>query len=210
MFGAMKKAMAVAAVVGVSALAPAIASADEWYADGVTVGGTPGVAAIATGSLSFTVPVGGGVTATTTCDVEVTVDLFNQAGVAHGDVTSFDVPNPGGCTVSSNAPSVIGDCVVTGVVSNVSTPWTISTSGTSGTISGVNFTNTYATAPGGNPCALTGSKVITGSVTGSWTNPGTLSFSNAAGLTVNPGSLPASVNGSVFIEGEAGETITLG
>lgn len=211
MFGSMKKALVVAAVAGLGAVAPSIASADTWRANGAVVGGAPGVAVAGGGALRFTVPVGGGATATTECDVDVTANLFNPTGgTGAGSVSGFAVPAPLSCAVTSSPAGAIGACRVTNVVSTASTtPWAISTLATNGTITGVNFTNTYGTVPGGATCALAGSKVVAGNVTGAWTNPGTLTFSSATGLTVNPGSLPATVNGSVFLEGTAGQTITL-
>lgn len=199
MFG-IKKAMVVAAVAGISALAPAVASADVWKVNGSTVGGPLGAQVEGGGSLSFTVNIG--VLVTTTCDVAVTADVWNAGSplTGAGQVTVFD-PDETTCVVTG-----VPNCQVTAV--SAATPWSLSTSGSSVTISGVSFTNTYANA--GGTCALAGNRTISGSVTGTWDNSdNTLNFTNAAGLTA-AGVGPAIVNGSAFLEEEGtGGVLTL-
>ena len=204
MLKSMKKAIVVA-VASAGAIAPAFASADQWYADGVLVGGTPGVAVAGGGSFSLTVNIG--VPVTTACEVEVTADLFNQVNDAHGEVTSFSVANPmADCTVSG-----VSNCQITSFATT-SMPWTIDTVGTTVTFTGVSFVYTYGRINPFNPCVLEGNRHTTGSVSGTWWNPaggspGKVTFTNAAGPQF--GTLPTVVNGSIDFVGEAGEEITL-
>ncbi len=192
MFGIMKKAMVVAAVAGIAAAAPAVASADEWFVGGNLVGG-PSTPALVDGEsqLSFTVQAAPGLFVTTTCDVYITADLWNAAGTGHGEVTIFD-PTETSCQVTG-----VPFCLVEEV--HADTPWTIEVlADTQVTISNVSFTNTYVND--GGPCALAGAREITGSVTGSWNNgSGELEFNNATGLTVT-GVGPAIVNGNAYLE----------
>jgi hypothetical protein len=195
MFGTMKKAMVVVALAGVSAVAPAVASADVWQRDSSPIVRPYAGAGHISGSLTLTLVATG---TTTTCNVTANLDLTNPGGVAAGQVTSFTLS---GCTTS--APG----CTVT-ATANTTPPWTITTSGTNVTISGVNFTNTYG---GGAGCALNGAVVnATGSVTGqAAAGSNAITFTNASGLTTPFG--PATVNGSVLARSAAtgGFPITL-
>ncbi len=193
MFGTMKKALTVAAVIAAGvAAAPAVAAAGPvWNTDATsTMNAEP---AHGTGELTLTVVVGG-TPRTTTCDVTVTVDLWNAEddGTIRGlgDVTTFLLGDeiPGGeCTTS------LDDCTVT-ATANTSTPWSITAlTPADATISGVAFANTYA----GPNCVLDGATInATGSVTGSVTS-GLITFSSAGGLTTPLG--PATVDGSVAL-----------
>lgn len=199
----MKTAMAVAAVAALGAFAPAMASAEQWSSNGVTVGGAPGVAVTGSGSLSWSW--NWGVVITTTCNAQMTANLFNQAGVAGGQVTSFGVASPmTNCTVVG-----VSNCRVTNVVA-ANFPWAVTTAGTSATISGISFSMTHGRINPANPCALEGNRSATGNITGTVTNsPSRLRFTNAAGLTFNPGSFGSTVNGSLNLVGTGGQTITL-
>ncbi len=197
MFGSMKKALVVAAVAGVAAAAPAVASADQWTTDGVNpFSGT----AVATGQLTLTVVANG---ATTTCDVEATLDLDNPSGVAHGEVTDFVLGADAGgeCTTS------LSNCAVSAAADPTTLPWTVSTSGTNVTISGIRFVNTYV--DDGGECALEGVPVsATGSITGS-TSGNTISFVNGASTTLTSTFGPATVSGSVTAEDTSGNPVSL-
>lgn len=196
MFGSMKKALVVAAVAGVAAATPAVASADVWQVGGSTVGGAPGAQVAGGGSLSFTAQVAPGVFATTTCNVAIAADIWNAGSplTGAGQVTTFD-PDEASCVVTG-----VPNCAV----SNVSavTPYSIAVgASTRVTISNVDFTNTYVN--NGGTCALAGSRQIEGSVAGTWSNAtNELVFVNEAGLTVT-GVGPATVNGEAYLE-EAG------
>jgi len=191
MFGSIKKAIAVGAVVAASAMVPAVASADQW-----TLNGSSAFAGAShvSGSLTTTLVATG---TETTCDVTATLDLTNPGGVAHGVVTSFSMTN---CTTTA------ANCTVT-AVSNA-TPWTVDTSGTSVTITGASFTNTYG---GGASCALNGASVtatsdpsgLTGTVSGD-----DIEFVGATGLTSPFG--PLTLDGVVNATDEAtGAPVTL-
>lgn len=200
MFGTFKKAMvAVAAVAAIGTVAPAVASADVWQADNPVVSPYTGAAQVE-GRLTLTLAANG---ATTACDVAGTLDLTNPGGVAHGQVTSFIL----GTAVTGNACTTsLPGCSVT-ATANTTTPWTVSTSGTNVTISGISFTNTYS----GAGCAQNGlALTATGSITGVATSgSNVITFTNAAGLTTPLG--PATVSGSVAatVDGAPSRQITL-
>lgn len=201
MFGTMKKAMVIAAVAAVGAVAPAVASADRWYVGGNVLTSTAQVEGES--SLSFTAQVAPGVFATTTCDVYITADIYNQAGTGHGDVTVFD-PTEASCQVTG-----VPNCRVS-LVDASTTPWTIEVlASTRVRISNVDFTNTYVN--NGGTCPLAGNRQITGSVTGTWSNAtNELQFVNEGGLTV-VGVGPAVVNGNAYLEEEGtGAAVELG
>lgn len=189
MFGSMKKALTVAAVVAAgAAAAPAVASAGPVFNTSAT--GTPGEAAHGVGQLTLTVVVG--VPRTTTCDVTVTADLWNafDAGTVRGlgEVTTFKLGADAGGTCTTSIPG----CTVT-ATANTTTPWGITADTPSDvTISGINFTNVYS----GANCPLNGNAInATGSLTGTVSAPGLLEFTNASGLTTPLG--PATVDGEV-------------
>lgn len=193
MFESMKRAMVAGAVVAVAALAvPAMASAAEWDVDGTPVGGSPGVSATGGGSFSFTAQVAPGVFSTTSCDVAVEADVWNAAGVGSGSVADFDLQEPT-CVVTG-----IPGCAVSSVVPTM--PWTLTTSGSTVSLGNVSFTYTMV----GSSCALAGSRLVTGSVTGDWYDPGTLDptfpgvveYTNAPGLAI-AGFVPLTANGWV-------------
>lgn len=193
MFGLMKKAMVVAAVAGVAAAAPAVASADVW-SNGITTpySGT----AVAHGSLTLTVLANG---AETTCDVTAVMDLDNPGGVAHGEVTNFLL----GADAGGTCDTTVEGCDVTAAAVGASLPWTISTSGTNATISGIAFANTYT----GADCPLSGVPVgATGAITGS-VSGNSVVFSGAGPLSSTFG--PATVSGSVAVEDTSGNDIVL-
>lgn len=206
MFESIKRTMVVGAIVAMGAMAaPAMASADQWSADGVTVGGAPGVAVTGSGTLSFTMNIG--IAVTTTCDVQMDADLYNQGGVADGQVTGFGVASPvNDCTVVG-----VSNCEVTSVFAAVapSVPWAIDTVGTSATIAGVNFYYAYGRIDPASPCALQGTRNMAGNVTATWSNAQEwLAFTNATGLLIN-GTQPTTVNGALGVVGAAGEAIAL-
>lgn len=183
MFGTIKKAMAVGAVVVVGAFAaPAVAGADVWSHTG---------AAHAEGELTLTLDSSG---ATTTCDVTATLDLDNTGGVAGGLVTSFFLGQtiPGG---GPNCQTSIPNCAVHAFATGL--PWTITTSGTDVTIGGVSFVNHYS----GPNCPVNGLTVTAnGNVTGS-VIPGTNEIEfNSAPISTTAGD--ATVDGSVFAYAE--------
>ena len=76
-------------------------------------------------------------------------------------------------------------------------------------ISSVDFTYTYVN--NGGTCALAGSRLIRGSVTGTWNNADNeLEFVNESGLAV-VGVGPATVNGEAYLEEEGtSAAVTLG
>jgi hypothetical protein len=195
MFGLMKKAMVVAAVAGVAAAAPAVASADEWTNDSgaSTFNGT----AIATGSLTLSAS-----GTTTTCDVRAELTLDNTGpvgGEGVGTVDVFDLGAPAGGSCSSTIP---GCTNVSAVANNL--PWAISTSGMDVTIDGVDFNNTYS----GAGCPLTGALVnAIGSVTGTAVPTGTIVFNAAGPLTTSLGL--ATVSGTLGVEDTSGNPIDL-
>lgn len=193
MFGTMKKAMVIAAVAGLGAVAPSVASADQWKVGGATYAG----AATASGSLTLTLHANG---ATTSCPVSAGLSLTNPSSNAAGSVNSFllGVPANGNPCVTS-----LPNCSVTASATSTSLPWTIGTAGTSVTIAGVSFTNVYS----GLGCALDGQSVTaTGSVTGTASGD-TITFVNAGPLSTPFG--PATVNGSVTVN-SAGGPVSLG
>lgn len=196
MFGTMKKAMVIAAVAGLSAVAPAVASADTWTIDGVNpFAGT----AHASGRLTLTVTANG---AQTSCDVTASLDLDNGGTApneARGQVTSFLLGAPAG----GNCTTTVPGCSVTAVASAL--PWSISTSGTSVTISGINFANTYT----GSGCALAGVPVsASGSITGTASGD-TITFVNGASTTLTSTFGPATVSGSVTVKDTSGNPVSL-
>lgn len=182
MFESMKRAMLAGAVVAVAALAvPAMASAAAWDIDGTPVGGAPGVAAEGAGTFSFLASPVPGMILNVGCDVAVEADVWNASGVGSGSVTAFDLIEPTcvvsgvpGCAVSSVAPTL---------------PWTLTTSGSTVTFSNVSFVYTLVNA--GGSCSVAGSRLVTGSVTGDWYDPGEwdpedlgmVAYTNALGLT---------------------------
>jgi len=101
--------------------------------------------------------------------------------VGSGSVTAFDLIEPT-CVVSG-----VPNCAVSSV--NPTMPWTLNTSGSSVTFGSVSFT--YTLVNSGGTCPLAGSRLVSGSVTGAWYDPGAwdpedlgmVSFTNALGLT---------------------------
>jgi hypothetical protein len=193
MFESMKRAVLAGVVVAVAALAvPAMASAAEWDVDGTPVGGSPGVSVAGGGNFGFTAQVAPGVFSATSCDVAVEADVWNASGVGSGSVTDFDLQEPT-CVVTG-----VPNCAVSSVVPSM--PWTLTTSGSTVTFGNVSFVYTMV----GSSCALAGSRLVTGSVTGDWYDPGTLDptfpgmveYANAPGLTI-AGLVPTVANGWV-------------
>lgn len=191
MFGTIKNVIALGAVVAVSALAPAVASADNWSIDG-----TNPFAGAADIHGTLTTMTQSGVT--TTCEVTGTLDLDN-AGVspwdnAHGVVTDFAMDN---CDTS------LTGCTVTAQATDL--PWTVDTLGTSVTITDASFTNFYA----GPSCPLNGAAVsASGDVTGTVVGDDIV-FDGATGLTsplVGPLTLDGVVNAT---DEETGAPVTL-
>lgn len=201
MFGTMKKAMVVAAIAAVGAVAPAVASADQW-----TVGGSPFAGtARAHGTLTLTAA-----GTQTTCTVTATLNLDNTGAApnqARGSVTGFllgtDVPG-GSCSTT------VPNCNVSATAELL--PWSVSTAGTSVTISGVAFRNTY-TSNGLGPCSLEGVPVTAGgpspalnSITGTASGD-TITFTNGGPLTTPLGN--ATVDGSVTVTDTSGNQVSL-
>lgn len=197
MFGIMKKAMVVAAVAGVAAVAPAVASADQWTNDGgaTVFNGT----ALGTGTLTLTVTANG---AQTTCDVLANLNLTNTGTApnqANGSVTGFLLGAPAGGACTTTVPG----CSVSAAASSL--PWSVTTVGTSVTISGINFANTYT----GVSCPLAGVPVsATGSITGTMVGD-EITFPNNASSTLTSTFGPATVGGSVTVEDTSGNPIEL-
>ncbi|MFA4928437.1 MAG: hypothetical protein WC558_07965 [Patulibacter sp.] len=191
MFGTIKKAMVAAAVVGITAVAPAVASADQWTVGGAPFAGT----ARAHGTLTLTAA-----GTQTTCTVTATLSLNNGGTApnqARGSVTSFLLGAPAGGTCTTTVPN----CTVTAVATSL--PWNIATTGTNVTIGPVSFTNTYS----GVGCSLAGVPVsATGSITGA-AAANVLTFTNAGPLTTTLGS--ATVDGSVTVTNTSGAAVSL-
>ncbi len=196
MFAKMGRGVVIAAVTGLVAGAPAVAEADEWQ-----VGGFPlvGVAQTeGTAWIGFTIAVAPGVTPTITCPLDVTAELFNDAGTGAGEILDLDVA--GYCQISG----AFG-CDVYALTPQF--PWTLTVDpGTRVRADGIDLTVTL----GGTLCALAGDHQFAGSVSGTWNNAtGALEFVNEPGLTA-AGAFPVTVNGDLSLEEEGtGAAITL-
>lgn len=181
MFGSIKKAIAVGAVVAAGALTgPAMASAVDW---------SPGGSHTASGSLSMTVVANG---VTTTCDT-VTAGITLDATGPGGTVDSLALED---CYVATPG---FEDCTVDAAATGL--PWEITALSTSSvTIATPSFQNTYG---GGPSCPLNGltAAVSGASIVGSYSNASnTLTFTNAGGMSSSTLG-PVVINGSLVIPG---------
>lgn len=184
----------------------------------VTVAGFAGVATAAhasptwssTGDIqgfgSLTLAVG---TMTTTCDVAVEGTASNVFNVAQASISDFKIGVAAGGSCTSNVPS----CSLT-VVSNMSSPWSLTGSGSIApfqlSLGGVSYSVAYS----GGACAYNGMTIyVWGGAAGSYINPtvsdpeGELRFSNAPGVTSSLGA--GTLSGGIYlyrdIDGEPGE-----
>ncbi len=185
MLGSIKKALIAAGVVAACAVAPAVASANQWTDGGAQFNGPAHVA----GTLSTSTGSG----ATSTCDITATVQLANTGvaplGIANGAVSSIAVSN-----CSTNVPN----CAQTVAFSAL--PWTVTTSGSSITTSGIQYTTGFS----GAACSLNGVAVATsGAVTGdSVAGANVVEYNAAPGLTTSLG--PILLNGQLEVFAEDG------
>lgn len=194
MFRTVLRVAGFAIVVGLGGVAPGIAAADQWKVGGVAYAGSATVG----GALTLTLASG----ATTTCTTDATADLSNPGGVAHGTTTSLLLGAPAGGSCVTSVPN----CTVS-ATANTTTPWTITTSATNVTLSGVSITYTYTSSAGQPPCPLAGVPfAATGSITGVASSD-IISFTNAGPLSTPLGS--ATVSGSITAATTGGAAISL-
>lgn len=188
---AIKQGLLAVVAAGIAAAAPAVAAADQWEVGGTLLTGTAMVEGEST--LSITAQAAPGVFITTTCDVLVTAEIWNDSGTGAGEVSMVDV------TYASCMVTGLPFCRVGSVNSNL--PWTFDVlSDTRVEIGGIDFTTTLAND--GGSCALAGARQILGSVTGSWNNSTSeLEFNNATGMSI-VGMGPTVVNGNLYLEEE--------
>lgn len=180
------------AIAGVGVSVASSASADQWSNDGGASAYSGPASGL--GTLTWTVTATG---AQVTCDVSAGLSLSNPAGVAAGSVPGllFGVPAGGSCTTTYPG------CIVSPVAASL--PWSISTSGTGVTISGINVAYT----PTGPSCPLAGVPLsMSGSITGS-ASGNTITFTNAGPLSSTFG--PTTVSGSVTAEDGSGSPVEL-
>lgn len=143
MFGSMKKAIALGAIVAVGAVAaPATSNAASWTTSGSVFSGT--MAGTASGALTL-VPVGSALRVT--CDVTLNVSLVNPGATLSVTGATFAncVTNIPGCTVSATAAGGTLPWPGVGAASQTITVGTPT--------SKVYFTNTFGA---GCPAPLTG------------------------------------------------------
>ena len=125
--------LAVTAAALLTAVVPAMAQADDWAVNGTPITGT--TAATATGVLTLNAPATG---VTVSCEVTISLSLDPAAA---GSVTAVAFATPCDTNINANCK------VVAASASNL--PWAIAGDATAAeaAISGIQFSNTFATTP---------------------------------------------------------------
>lgn len=196
MFGSIKKAMAVAAVVGVGALAASpMASADKWNVP------FPTPTQVSSGTLAITVTSTGTTTSCSSVTTSTGGLILNNGSPTSGAWRAMALLS----SLNLNNCVVVGQpaCNVLATADFSGGNWTVDGDAASQRvrINNAKFTNAYS----GTGCTLAGvTAVVDGTVTGDYDGAGTLSFTNEPGLSVTSPPLGAArLNGSVYIDAAA-------